>query len=44
MRIGVRSANSAYYEIQPEIKIQNMGTSKYSVKPGTTKLNPFLES
>tara|TARA_A100000171_G_scaffold52840_1_gene73542 strand:- start:624 stop:1397 length:774 start_codon:yes stop_codon:yes gene_type:complete len=44
MRIGVRSANSAYYEIQPEIKIQNMGKSKYSVKPGTTKLNPFLES
>lgn len=38
MRIGVRSQ---YYEVQPEIKIQDMGESKYSVKPGTTKMNPF---
>ena len=38
MRIGVRSQ---FYEVQPEIKIQEMGTSKYSVKPGTTKQNPF---
>ena len=42
MRIGVRSASTAYYEIQPEIKIMNMGPSKYSVRPGTTKKNPFL--
>jgi hypothetical protein len=38
MRIGVRSQ---YYEVQPEIKIQDMGKSKYSVRPGTTKMNPF---
>lgn len=40
MRIGVRSQ---FYEIQPEIKIQDMGESKYSVKPGTRKINPFGE-
>ena len=38
MRIGVRSQ---YYEVQPEIKIVDMGTSKYSIKPGTSKQNPF---
>jgi hypothetical protein len=38
MRIGVRSQ---FYEVQPEIKIVDMGTSRYSVKPGTTKQNPF---
>ena len=41
MRIGVRSTNSSYYEIQPEIKITNMPESRYSIKPGTSKLNPF---
>lgn len=38
MRIGLRSQ---YYEIQPEIKITNMGTSTFSVKPGSSKKNPF---
>ena len=38
MRIGLRSQ---YYEIQPEIKINNMPYSAFSVKPGTTKKNPF---
>jgi len=41
MRIGVRSAKSAFYEIQPEIKISDMPHSKYSLKPGTKKRNPF---
>lgn len=41
MRIGVRSPSSGFYEIQPEIKITDMPTSPYSVKPGTTKKNPF---
>lgn len=41
MRVGVRSSSSAFYEIQPEIKITNMPFSKYSIKPGTKKLNPF---
>ena len=43
MRIGVRSSSSAFYEIQPEIKITNMPKSPYSLKPGTTKKNPFLK-
>jgi hypothetical protein len=43
MRIGVRSSGSAFYEIQPEIKITNMPKSLYSLKPGTTKKNPFLK-
>ena len=38
MRIGVRSR---FYEIQPEIKIEDMGVSKYSIKPGSSKINPF---
>jgi hypothetical protein len=38
MRIGVRTQ---FYEVQPEIKILNMGNSEYSVKPGTKKKNPF---
>ena len=41
MRIGIRSDRSAFYEIQPEIKILNMPASPYSVKPGTKKKNPF---
>lgn len=43
MRIGVRSTSSAFYEIQPEIKILNMGESPYSLKPGTKKKNPFKD-
>jgi hypothetical protein len=38
MRIGVRSQ---FYEVQPEIKILNMGESPYSIRPGTKKKNPF---
>jgi hypothetical protein len=41
MRIGVRSSASGFYEIQPEIKITDMPTSPYSLKPGTLKKNPF---
>lgn len=36
------STRSEFYEVQAEIKIVNMPNSKYSVKPGTRKLNPFL--
>lgn len=39
VRIATRSA---FYEVQAEIKITNMPNSKYSLKPGTNKLNPFL--
>ena len=37
------STRSEFYEVQAEIKIVDMGKSKYSVKPGTSKNNPFLE-
>ena len=36
------STRSAFYEVQAEIKIIKMPVSKYSVKPGTTKKNPFV--
>jgi hypothetical protein len=38
MRVGTRSE---YYEVQGEIKIHAMKTSKYSLLPGTKKKNPF---
>lgn len=38
MRVSLRSS---MYEIQPEVKVKNMITSKYSIKPGTKKKNPF---
>ena len=37
------STRSEFYEVQAEIKIQKMPDSKFSVKPGTKKLNPFLK-
>lgn len=37
------STRSEFYEVQAEIKIKKMPDSKYSVKPGTKKLNPFLK-
>lgn len=40
MRIGVRGSKP-FYEIQPEIKILNMPSSPYSIKPGSKKKNPF---
>lgn len=40
VRIGTRSE---FYEVQAEIKIAEMPDSRYSVKPGTKKLNPFLK-
>ena len=40
MRIGIRGSKP-FYEIQPEIKILNMPSSPYSIKPGTNKKNPF---
>lgn len=40
MRIGIRGSKP-FYEIQPEIKILDMPSSPYSVKPGTRKKNPF---
>jgi hypothetical protein len=36
------STRSEFYEVQAEIKIKKMPVSKYSVKPGTKKKNPFL--
>jgi hypothetical protein len=39
VRVATRSE---FYEVQAEIKIDKMPTSKYSLKPGTKKLNPFL--
>jgi hypothetical protein len=38
LRIGDRSGN---FEIQAEVKLKTMPHSKYSVKPGTSKENPF---
>lgn len=38
VRIGTRSE---FYEVQAEIKIVEMPTSPYSLKPGTKKKNPF---
>jgi hypothetical protein len=35
------STRSRFYEVQTEIKIVKMPYSKYSVAPGTSKLNPF---
>jgi hypothetical protein len=35
------SIRSEFYEIQPEIKIEKMPDSKYSIKPGSKKINPF---
>jgi len=43
MRIGIRGSKP-FYEIQPEIKINNMPTSPYSMKPGTKKKNPFTHN
>jgi len=40
VRVATRSE---FYEVQAEIKITKMPDSKYSVKPGTRKLNPFLK-
>jgi hypothetical protein len=38
LRIGDRSAN---FEIQAEVKAKTLANSKYSVKPGSSKINPF---
>ena len=38
MRVSTRSR---FYEVQPEAKIMKMPASKYSLKPGTKKKNPF---
>lgn len=40
VRIATRSE---FYEVQAEIKIKEMPSSKYSLKPNTNKLNPFLK-
>jgi hypothetical protein len=37
------STRSEFYEVQAEIKISDMPSSKYSVLPGTKKQNPFLK-
>jgi hypothetical protein len=39
VRVATRSE---FYEVQAEIKIKNMPSSSFSVKPGTAKKNPFL--
>lgn len=38
MRVAIRSKQ---YEIQPEVKVNNMANSPYSIKQGTKKKNPF---
>ena len=38
IRIATRSD---YYEVQAELKIQEMPKSRYSIMPGTRKINPF---
>lgn len=38
LRVGDRSSN---FEIQAEVKARHLTKSDYSVKPGSTKLNPF---
>ena len=38
LRIGDRSSN---FEIQAEVKVKTLAKSIYSVKPGSTKQNPF---
>jgi hypothetical protein len=40
VRVATRSE---FYEVQAEIKIAHMPSSRYSVKPGTNKTNPFLK-
>lgn len=35
------STRSQFYEVQAEVKITHMPSSKYSLMPGTKKLNPF---
>ena len=35
------STRSSYYEVQAELKITKMPDSKYSLKPGSSKKNPF---
>lgn len=40
VRVATRSE---FYEVQAEIKIAKMPDSKYSLKPGTNKKNPFLK-
>lgn len=40
VRVATRSE---FYEVQAEIKIAKMPDSKYSLKPGTKKKNPFLK-
>lgn len=39
MRVGMRSR---YYELQPEIKITDMGDSRFSLTGGIGKKNPFV--
>jgi len=38
MRVGTRSS---FYEVQAEMKIQEMPNSRYSILPNTKKINPF---
>jgi len=35
------STRSEFYEIQAEVKVTRMNNSRYSIKQGTNKLNPF---
>jgi hypothetical protein len=39
VRVATRSE---FYEVQAEIKIKKMPKSNFSVAPGTTKENPFM--
>tara|TARA_B110000503_G_C6995041_1_gene349038 strand:- start:21 stop:830 length:810 start_codon:yes stop_codon:yes gene_type:complete len=41
MRVSIRSKQ---YEIQPELKVNSMPSSAYSLLPGTSKKNPFTHN
>ena len=42
-KMRVRDSNrSKFYEVQAEVKVQEMQSSPYSVLPNSQKINPFL--
>lgn len=42
-RVRVSMTSKNFYEIQPEIKMRKMPYSSYSLKPNTSKKNPFSQ-
>jgi hypothetical protein len=41
-KIRVLFTDGVFYEVVPELKMKNLMSSKYSVKPGSKKINPFV--